>query len=354
MIPKNLKSKSYLWVLVGTLIISAMLYSASTLPKCSAQLSSDQPPLVLVEPPQTTLTGATVGTLFNVSVDIANTTNFVGPQFTLSWNTSLLTCTAMNEVLFHNVTPQAYWSNIWSLGAGVDNTAGTAGYAETYMNSASAKSDGYAPINVTTANFPDGEAALATLTFNVTAIPPTNMVYQSYFTLSGVVVGDINGNQITMTSANGNYTIYGPPETVTSSVLNGYDGVTYNVVTVSNATVVSDSMTYDNSTFTLSFNLTIAPNGGTTGYVNATIPKDLVALATEPPDQWNVTVNGTPVTPTWTEDSVNTYLYFTTPLVGTQTVQVIGTITEFSVLMLIPLLMIATLIAVVLRKRRQT
>jgi hypothetical protein len=352
MIPKNLKSKGFLWVFVSMLILSAMLYSASTIPKCSAQTSSDQGPLILVEPPQTTLTGATVGTLFNVSVDIANATKFIGPQFTLSWNTTFLTCTSVIEVLFDNVTPQAYWSNIWDLSVGVDNAAGTYGYAVTYMNYPSAVSNGYAPINVTTANYPEGEEALATLTFNVTAIPPPNMIYQSAFSLSGVILGGPQGASIPVTSADGQYLIYGPPETVTSSVLN--NGTTYNVITVSNATVVPDSMTYNPTTFTLSFNLTIAPNGGTTGYVNATIPKDLVALATEPPDQWNVTVNGTPVTPTWTEDSVNTYLYFTTPLVGTQTVQVVGTIPEFSVLMLIPLLMIATLIAVELRKRRQT
>jgi uncharacterized protein YcnI len=346
MIPKDLKSKGFHWIFMSVLIISVMLYSASTFPKCLAQSSS---PLVLVEPPQTTLTGATVGTQFNVSVSIANTTNFAGVQFTLSWNNSLLVCSQITEVLFHNVTPPDDWSNIWSINLKFNNTAGTASYAQTFQDTGSAASDGYAPINVTTANYSEGETALAILTFNVTAIPPANVIYQSDLAVSGVIVGDINGLPITMTTADGQYMIYGPPETVTSGVV--VKGTSYNVTTLSNATVVPDSMAYT-ANWTLSFNLTAAANGGTTAYVNVTIPKDLIALGNETTDHWNITIDGTPVTPIVTEDSVNTYLYFTTGL-STHTVQIVGTIPELPVLMIIPLLMIATLIAVELRKRRQ-
>ncbi|MGA3191920.1 MAG: hypothetical protein ABSD73_05330 [Candidatus Bathyarchaeia archaeon] len=347
MTPKNLKSKGFHWVFMSMLIISAILYSASTFPKCSASSSS---PTVLVDPPQTILTGATVGTLFNVSVSIANITAFMGPQFTLTWNTTFLTCTKMTEILFHNVTPSDQWSNIWSINLKINNTAGTATYAQTFQDTGSAISGGYAPINVTTANYGNGETALATLTFNVTAIPPTNMKYQTGLAISGVVVGDVNGLPITMATADGQIVIYGPPESVTSVVVKS--GTNYNVITVSNATVVPSSMTYI-ANWTLNFNLTAASNGGTTAYVNVTIPKNLVALANEAADHWNVTVNGTPVTPIVAEDSTNTYLYFTTGL-STKTVQIVGTIPEFPVLMAIPLLMIATLIAVGLRKRRQT
>jgi uncharacterized protein YcnI len=306
--------------------------------------------MILVDPPQTTLTGATVGTLFNVSVSIANTTAFLGPQFTLSWNTTLLTCTKITEVLFHNVTPSDQWSNIWSIKLKFNNTAGTADYAQTFQDTGSAISGGYAPINVTTANYGNGETALATLTFNVTAIPPTNMKYQTGLSISGVVVGDVNGSPITMATADGQIVIYGPPESVTSVVVK--DSTNYNVITVSNATVVQGSMTYT-ANWKLNFNITAAANGGTTAYVNVTIPKNFIALANETTDHWNVTIDGTPVTPIVTKDSVNTYLYFTTGLT-THTAQIVGTIPEFPLLTLIPLLMIATLIAVGLRKRRQT
>jgi hypothetical protein len=305
--------------------------------------------MILVDPPQTTLTGATVGTLFNVSVDIANTTAFDGVQFTLNWTTGFLTCTKFTEVLFHNVTPPDDVSNIFSTALKYNNTLGTANYGQTFLDTAAAIAGGYTPINVTTANYPNGETALATLTFNVTALPITNTMNESDLVLSNVVVGDVNALPISTTTANGQIVIYGPPETVTSGIV--VNGTSYNVATLSNATVVPGSMTYT-ANWTLSFNLTAAANGGTTAYVNVTIPKNAMALANETTDHWNITIDGTPVTPIVTEDSVNTYLYFTTGL-STHMVQIVGTIPEFPVLMLIPLLMIATLIAVELRKRRQ-
>jgi hypothetical protein len=346
MISKNLKSKGFHWVFVSMLIISVTLYSASTFPKCSAISSS---PTILLDPPQTILTGARVGTLFNVSVSIANTTAFLGVQFTLSWNTTQLTCTKIYEVLYHNVTPPDSWTNIWSIALKINKTGGTANYAQTFQSTADALSGGYAPINVTTANYPNGETTLAALTFNVTAVPAANMIYQSDLALSGVIVGDVKGLPIAMTIANGQYMINGPPETVTSGVV--VNGTSYNVITLCNATVVPGSMTYS-ANWTLSFNITAAANAGTTAYINVTIPKNLIALANETTDHWNVTIDGTPVTPIVVEDSVNTYLYFTTGLT-THTAKIVGTIPEIPVLMLIPLLMVATLIAVELRKRRQ-
>ncbi len=51
----------------------------------------------------------------------------------------------------------------------VNKTAGTASYAQTFQDTSVALSGGYAPINVTTANYPEGKTTLATLTFNVTS-----------------------------------------------------------------------------------------------------------------------------------------------------------------------------------------
>ena len=347
MIPKNLKSKGFLWIFAGILILSAMLFSASTLPKCSADTSS---PLLLVVPAQTTLTSPTIGTLFNVSVDIANTTGFAGVQFTLSWNTSFLMCTQMTEVLYHNVTPTSYWSNIWDLSPGIDNTAGTGGYAVTYLNGGLAVSDGYSPINVTTANFPDGEETVDTFTFNVTSVPPPSNVYQSDFTLGGVVIGDVSGAPITVTSVNGQLMITGPPAVNVTSVSNPWTGITDNITTVSNATLVQDSMTYDNNTYTLSFNLT--GTEGTTGYVNVTVPTDIVSL-NQTTDQWIVTVNGTPVTPIISSNATDTFFYITVSFDQGVPITITGTLPEFSTLMMIPLLATATMVVVVLRRRRR-
>lgn len=346
MIAKNLKSKGFHWLIMSMLVISLSLYSASTFPKSSAaQVGS---PTVLVDPAQTIVTGATAGTLFNVSVSIANTTGFLGVQWDLSYNTSFLTCTGLTEVLYHNVTPPDHYDNIWSIKLTVNKTGGIASYAQTFQDSSAALDGGYAPINVTTANYAEGKETTAILTFNVTTAPPTNGVVESYLNLSRVVIGDVNGLPISVDVVNGAIVVYGPPETLTNSVMK--DSVNYNVITVSNATVVPDSMVYK-ANWTISFNLTAAANGGTSAYVNMTIPLNFISLASAT-DHWNVTVNGTPVTPMVTADSMNTYLYFTTDL-STDVVQIMGTVPEFPLLMLIPLLMIVTLIAVELRRRRQ-
>jgi hypothetical protein len=345
MIPRNLKSKGFHWVFVSMLIISAMLYCVSTFPKCSASVSGS--PTIFVDPPQTIHSGMTVGTLFNVSVSIANTTGFAGVQFALSWNATVLTCTKITEVLFHNVTPQDSWTNIWSIGLKFNKTAGTAGYAQTFQDTSAALSGDYAPINVTTANYPEGKTALATLTFNVTNIPPANMIYQSSLALSGVIVGDMNGLPITMTTVDGQYMIYGPPETITTLV--PYLGTNYAVTTETNASLVTDSVNFvklNDTSYKLDFNIT--GTDGTTAYVNVTIPKALMSIG--PSDEWKVDVNGTEATPIVTSDATNWYLYLTTTL-STKEVEIWGTVPEFTMLF-IPLLMAATLIAVGLRRRK--
>ena len=349
MIPKNLKSQGFHWVLMSILIISAMLYSASTFPTCSANASSSA--TVFVDPPQSIFNTATVGTSFVVNVTVANITGLLGAQFTLSWNATLLTCTKLTEILYHTVTPEDSWSNIWSIKSSINKTGGYASYAQTFQDSSLAIEGGYAPVNITTANYPpEGKLALASLTFNITAVPPTKY-YECNLTLSDVIMGDggVPAVQIPTTSVDGHYIIYGPPETINTTVT--YGGNSYTVTTVSNASVVQGSMGFtkvSDSNYTLGFNLTGAD--GSTGYLNVTIPKALMSINTG--DQWTVKVNGTQVTPTVASDATHWYLYFTTSL-STKPVTIIGTIPEFT-LLIIPLLMIVTLIAVGLRRRRQT
>ncbi len=173
------------------------------------------------------------------------------------------------------------------------------------------------------------------------------MMYQSNLALSTVIIGDMNGLPITMTTIDGQYVIYGPPEIITTLV--PYLGTNYAVTTETNASVVTDSMNFvklNDSSYKLDFNLT--GTDGTIAYVNVTIPKALMSIG--PSDQWKVDVNGTEATPIVTSDATNWYLYFTTTL-STKEVEIWGTVPEFT-LLIIPLLMIATLIAVGLRRRK--
>ena len=87
---------------------------------------------------------------------------------------------------------------------------------------------------------------------------------------------------------------------------------------------------------------------GTLGTCRVTIPKDLLYAE----GNWIVHVDGNPITAKVWDDIYNSYLYF--PLANTaQTVDIIGTaaIPEFSSWIILPLILIATLSVIVLKKR---
>jgi hypothetical protein len=342
MIPK--KVKSYSMVIFSILVISAILSITATIPTASADTNT----MVFVDPPQTILNAATVGTQFTVNVTIANVTGLAGLQYHLSWNSSLLNCTGIQEILFHTLTPTDFQTNIWSLKLSYNNTGGYADYGQLWQDMGQAQSDGYAPANVTTAGYAQGKLTAAVFTFKVAQAPPTNGLLESDLLLTDVKVGDVLANAIDRTVVNGHYANYGPPETINNSVTYGDNN--YTVTTVSNASVVPDSMNFtkvNDSDYELNFNLT--GTDGSTGYVNVTIPKALMSIG--PDDSWTIVVNGTQATPTAVSDATNWYLYFTTSL-STKPVKIIGTVPEFT-LLIIPLLMAVTLIAVGIRRRKQ-
>lgn len=344
MFPTNMKAKNFHLVFLSILITLAVFCSTTTVPAHSANVSTAE---ILIDPQQTVLTNVNVGASFKINVTLANITGLAGLEFQVHWNSSLLSCTGFTENLFAAITPSGETDNIWVIKKATNNTGGFVHYAVTFQDTDRAITGGYAPINITTDLYPEGKLAAAILTFNVTQIPNVNGVYTDTFDFGlSVKAGDISATPIPVTSANGYYTIYGPPETSSNNVVK--DGTTYVVTSVSNASVVSGSMTYVQN-WTITFNLT--GTGGTTGYVNVTIPKDLVRL-NQTADLWTVKVNDTLVTPIISENATHTSLYITASL-STETVTVTGTIPEFPMLMAIPLLMVVTLIAIGLRRRRR-
>lgn len=339
MFPKLKNSYSFL---ISILLISTLLYSTMAIRTCSAA----ETPTMLVDPAQAIFTGAPVGTQFQLNVTIANITNLVGLEFKLSWNATLLSCVSFTENLFATVTPEAEQDNIWVIKKVTNNTGGYIQYATTFQDLDRAASGGYAPINITAPAYLDGKLAVAILTFNITKAPPTNTFYESTLEISGIKAGDRFANPISVTIVNGYYKIYGPPETINHTVT--YHGTDYVITTETNGTVVPGSMAYVPD-FKVTFNIT--GGDGSNAYVNVTVPKSLVSIQS-PADQWNVTVNGAQVTPITAQNATHWFLYITASL-STKTITVIGTIPEFATLMLIPLLMAVTLIAVGIRRRRQ-
>jgi hypothetical protein len=131
------------------------------------------------------------------------------------------------------------------------------------------------------------------------------------------------------------------------AVFTAHDGYTFNVTMMSNSTV--SNFNFNESLKQISLNVT-GPTGKA-GYCNVTIPKDLLRGS-----PWTVLLNGTDWTTlcTITENDTHTFIYIPHTY-STNTIQIRGTwvVPEFPSATILPLLMIATTLSVILRRRRR-
>ena len=127
-----------------------------------------------------------------------------------------------------------------------------------------------------------------------------------------------------------------------------WNSVPYSVHVVSNSTISGFHFDPQEGAF-LGFNVT--GRNGTTGFCRVTIPKDLVWVK----DGWIVTVNDSPVDYTIVSDQNHTYMCFNYTH-STKTVKITGThvIPEFPSMLIIPLSMIATLLAAIAYRRKHS
>jgi parallel beta-helix repeat protein len=126
-----------------------------------------------------------------------------------------------------------------------------------------------------------------------------------------------------------------------------WNGIAYNVDIVSNSTLSDFYFSPDEGPF-LKFNVT--GDDGTSGFCRVTIPKDLLWVE----DGWTVYVGEESVNYTIIPDENYTYLYFTYNH-STKTVEIQGAhvIPEFPSTIIPPLLMLTTLIATILQKKKR-
>jgi len=86
------------------------------------------------------------GDVFNVSVLIENIPadlGMAGVEFKITWNPTVLNAIDMTEVMFHSVTPQDEWGNIWRCVDRINNTEGSVWYAYLWQDWSRAKNGGY-------------------------------------------------------------------------------------------------------------------------------------------------------------------------------------------------------------------
>jgi hypothetical protein len=184
-------------VMALAILLASFTYFVA-LPKASAVT----PTKIYVDPPKIEDTELTPNTKFNVSVKVEGIPpdpGLAGVSFTLRWDPNLLNCTAIQEILFHNVTPPDHWDNIWSLKLKSNNTDGSADYAQTWQDIATATSDGYAPITGT------GTYVIANFTLTVKGTGKCALH------LEAVKLGDPNANIIPAQVTDGSFSNLAAP-----------------------------------------------------------------------------------------------------------------------------------------------
>ena len=121
-----------------------------------------------------------------------------------------------------------------------------------------------------------------------------------------------------------------------------WNGYAFNVTMMSNSTI--SDFNFSQADMEISFNVT-GP-AGKSGYCNVTVPKDL--LRDSP---WTILLNGTDWTSLCTITENDTHTFIDIPFThSTNTIQITGTwvVPEFPSFLILPLFMVATLLAVVI------
>jgi hypothetical protein len=149
------------------------------------QTEAVKPVRVYVDPPSVLDPPA----FFNVSVKLENVADLGGVEWKLKWDPTVLTAVNMTEVMFHEVTPQSSWDNIWRLSHYTDNVIGVACYEYLYTNGVEAEQDGYLPIS--------GNHTLAIIGFQVTGVGNCSLDF------TDSKLADMNADPIKHENANG-------------------------------------------------------------------------------------------------------------------------------------------------------
>ena len=162
-------------------------------------------PVVRVQPDSVTVKE---GDVFNVSVVIENLPvdhGMAGAAFILTWNKTLLNCLGMNEVMYHTITPQDEWGNIWEIRCTVNDSGGYAEYACLWLDGRRAVADGYCPVNGISGNH-----TLAIVTMEAVGAGSTILNFSS------VQVVDFNAAYLLNIDEN----VYEPPDNGNSGIEN--------------------------------------------------------------------------------------------------------------------------------------
>ena len=180
-------------VLALAVLLASYVYLA-VLPKGRAV----DPVKMYIDPAKIENVALTPDTTFNVSVKIDNipaSPGLAGVQFTVVWDPAILKGVSMQEIIFHEVTPEDQWSNIWQINNKVTNNSAT--YAFTFQDVTAAIEAGYAPIS--------GSHTVANITLKVVGTGKTSIDF------SVDKLGDPEANAIEHVIAGATFSNVGAP-----------------------------------------------------------------------------------------------------------------------------------------------
>jgi hypothetical protein len=190
--------------------------------------------------------------------------------------------------------------------------------------------------------FPEGEGTLATITFNATSRPPASCTLQ----VTDVMLKDLNGREIPSNKEDGYYMMV---EVIEHKI--NIPPHLFVVETVSNTSV--SPIVFNQRLRFIYFNVSGA--SGVTGFVNITIPNDLMWLENPTTDEWFVLVDGVKVTPVVSSNGTHTTLHFTIEFSSLKHVYIFATgfVPELPSILSIMALLTITLVATILLRSRQ-
>lgn len=197
---------------------------------------------VYVDPPSIVNSALVPTTIFNVSIKIDNidpTPGLAGIELNLTWDPTILNGVLMQEIIFHEVTPESEWGNIWKLKSVVNNYS--VAYTYTWQDLNAAVTGGYAPIS--------GSHTIANVTLKVVGVGKTAL----HFYVSKL--GDPSANAITHDTFDGFFDNVPPPPPPSSSSLS-----------VDPPKIVDTNLTTGKN-FTVNVNVTNAVNLAALGFL---------------------------------------------------------------------------------------
>jgi hypothetical protein len=223
-----------------------------------------------------------VGNSVTVNINISNAVNLWSAQAGLKFNPAILECTGVAIGEFWKRQGESL--NLWMPGT-INNTAGEVAYCGMSFTSPAVPQS--------------GSGTLMTATFKVKASGISDIH------LTNVKTNTKTDSTVTVTPCRvlEKFTLLADSSPYIVSILHNATGATAKPATG------IPGMSLDQAGKSIAFSLTFKSyvTGKTmTVYCNVTIPKNFMQ------GPWTITIDGTPVTPTTTEDTENTYIHFTT------------------------------------------